>query len=148
MKATLKLIPIIFCLFMFNSAIADDMNMSTDDMELHHMHVLINHAMEMAAGGSNLVMLGQMNMADGIDETTVKHGKMMIEDAKSLIKEIMSGKEMMALHKKGETLKTSPEMAYTHKLAKAAQDYIDVLSSMPGMAGDEGMNMEHMDMHH
>lgn len=38
---------------------------SDADMTMHHMHVMINHAVEMAAEGSNLVMLGQMNMAKG-----------------------------------------------------------------------------------
>lgn len=39
---------------------------SDADMTMHHMHVMIYHAMEMAAEGSNLVMLGLMNMTKGI----------------------------------------------------------------------------------
>jgi hypothetical protein len=150
MKTTIKFVTVILSVFAFNCVSAEGMDPASDAMTMHHMHVLINHAMEMAAGGSNLVMLGQMDMAHGVDNMTVHHGQMMIDDAKSLIKEIMSSKEMAALHKKGETTEMSPEMAYTHKMAKAAQDYIDVISAMPAMPEDD-MNMEHMDhmdMHH
>lgn len=147
MKTAIKFVSVILSVFIFNCASAEGMDSPSDAMIMHHMHVLINHAMEMAAGGSNLVMLGQMDMAHGVDKMTVHHGQMMIDDAKALIKEVMSSKEMAALHKKGDTAEASPEMAYTHKLAKAAQDYIDVISSMPA-ASEEGMNMDHMDMHH
>lgn len=43
-------------------------------MTMHHMHMMINHAVEMAAEGSSMLMLGQMDMAKGIDEISVKHG--------------------------------------------------------------------------
>lgn len=142
MTTILKLTMATLCALATISTYAADKADTQDVMVMHHMHVLINHAMEMAAGGSNLVMLGEMDMAPGVDEMTVHHGQMMIDDAKSLINEVMNGKEMAELHKKGETAETSPEMAYAHKLAKAAKAYIDLISRMPS-SGGKG---EHMDM--
>lgn len=97
-------------------------------MQLHHMHLVINHAVEMAAEGSSLAMLGEMNMAPGVDEQAVEHGKGMIREAKSLVKGVLQSKTMTELHEKGEG--QSKEMAYTHKLAEAATAYIDQLAEM------------------
>ncbi|MGD9896371.1 MAG: hypothetical protein AB7T14_04735 [Candidatus Methylacidiphilaceae bacterium] len=97
-------------------------------MQLHHMHDLINHAVEMAAEGSNLVMLGEMNMASGTDELAVEHGKATIREAKALVKKVIDSKAMTELHEKGAG--QSSEMTYTHKLAEAATAYIDLLAEM------------------
>jgi len=88
-------------------------------MTMHHMHVMINHAVEMAAEGSNLVMLGQMNMAERIDEISIQHGQKMIENAENLATEMLSGKAMKELHQHGHG-KDDPDMAYTHELGNAA----------------------------
>ncbi|CAB4243955.1 conserved exported protein of unknown function [Methylacidimicrobium sp. AP8] len=97
-------------------------------MALHHMHAVINHAVEMAAEGSNLVMLGEMRMAPGTDELAAEHGKGAIREAKALVKKVMESKAMAELHKQGQG--ESREMAYTHKLAEAANAYIDLLAEM------------------
>ncbi|MDD4932704.1 MAG: hypothetical protein PHO89_04470 [Methylacidiphilaceae bacterium] len=97
-------------------------------MQLHHMHLVINHAVTMAAEGSNLVMLGEMNMAPGTDEEAVEHGKAQIREAKQLVKKVLASKAMTELHEKGAG--ESSEMAYTHKLAEAATAYIDQLIEM------------------
>ncbi|MGO9014222.1 MAG: hypothetical protein ACLQF0_04505 [Dissulfurispiraceae bacterium] len=104
--------------------------MADDMMTMHHMHILINHAVNMAVEGANLVMLGQMHMAKGVDKGSVEHGKMMISDADKLLSEVMKGKAMMEMHEKG--IKMNNEMmAYTHKLGAAAQKLVDLLSGMP-----------------
>ncbi|WP_020493891.1 hypothetical protein [Verrucomicrobium sp. 3C] len=97
-------------------------------MQLHHMHLVINHAVQMAAEGSNLVMLGEMNMAPGVDEQAVEHGKGMIREGKALVKSVLQSKTMTELHQKGAG--ESSEMTYTHKLAEAATAYIDQLAEM------------------
>lgn len=100
------------------------------EMAMHHMHIMINHAVEMAAEGSNLIMIGQMSMAKGVDKLSIEHGKAMIKHAKSLLTDITEGDSMMSLHKEGLTPEASSAMAYTHNLAKSASVYIDLLSSM------------------
>ncbi len=97
-------------------------------LQLHHMHAVINHAVEMAAEGSNLVMLGERKMAPGTDELAVEHGKGAIREAKALVKKVMESKAMAELHSQGQG--ESREMAYSHKLAEAANAYIDLLAEM------------------
>ena len=123
----------------------DKMNMEgpmTDDMmAMHHMHIMINHALEMAAQGSNMVMLGQMGMSKDIDKYTTDHGKMMLSDASALLTEVMTGKTMTGMHEKGVTTGGSPMMSDTHKIGDAAKNVIDLLNKM---ASAEPMKMKSM----
>jgi len=91
---------------------------------------MINHAVEMAAEGSNMVMTGQMDMAKGIDEISIRHGQKMIEDAENLATEILSGAAMKEMHMHGHSQEKSSEMAYTHELGNAALAYIQTLKKM------------------
>jgi hypothetical protein len=110
--------------------------MSMDDMSapgmmsMHHMHMMVNHALQMAAEGANMVMLGDMGMAGAIDKMTVEHGKDMLKDAKPMVADMMGGKEMMDMHAKGMTMEI-PMMAMSHQHGEAAMKVIDLLSKMP-----------------
>jgi hypothetical protein len=106
--------------------------MTDDMMTMHHMHIMINHALEMAAQGSNMVMLGQMGMSN-VDKYSIEHGKMMLADASSLLKEVMEGKAMMDMHAKGVT-GGNAMMADTHKIGDAAKKVIDLLDKMASAA--------------
>ena len=99
-------------------------------MEMHHQHIMINHALEMAAEGSNLVMLGDMDMAGAVDDYTVEHGKMMIKNAKGLLGEVTGGKAMTDMHKMGTTPKDDPMMKSTHDLIERALKIIDLYEKM------------------
>lgn len=112
--------------------------MTDDMMTMHHMHIMINHALEMAAQGSNMVMLGQMGMSNE-DKYSIEHGKMMLADASSLLKEVMGGKAMMDMHAKGITV-GNEMMAGTHKIGNAAKTVIDLLDKMAS-AGPMKMKM-------
>ena len=112
--------------------------MSEDMMTMHHMHVMINHALEMAAQGSNMVMLGQMGMSKDIDKYSIEHGKMMLSDAKSMLDEVMEGKAMMDMHNKGVT-GGNAMMADTHKIGDEAKKIVDLLDLM---ASAEPMKMK------
>jgi hypothetical protein len=103
--------------------------MSEDMMTMHHMHIMMNHALEMAAEGSNMVMLGQMGMAKDVDKYSVEHGKMMLSDASSMLKEVMEGKAMQEMHQKG-VKGDNAMMAETHKIGDAAKKVIDLLGKM------------------
>jgi hypothetical protein len=111
--------------------------MTDDMMTMHHMHIMINHALEMAAQGSNMVMLGQMGMSN-VDKYSIEHGKMMLSDASALLKEVMEGKAMMDMHAKGVT-GGNAMMADTHKIGAAAGKVIDLLNKM---ASEEPMKMK------
>jgi hypothetical protein len=111
--------------------------MSMDDMSapgmmsMHHMHMMVNHALQMASEGANLIMLGEMGMAGSVDKMSVEHGKDMLKDAKPMVADMMGGKEMMDMHKQGMTLEKSPMMAISHQHGEAAMKVIDLLSKMP-----------------
>jgi len=112
--------------------------MSADMMEMHHMHVMINNALAMAAEGSNMVMLGQMGMSKDIDKYSVEHGKMMLADARATITDVMEGKAMTEMHAKGIT-GGNAMMADTHKIGNAAKSVVDLLEKM---ASAEPMKMK------
>jgi hypothetical protein len=94
------------------------------------MHMMINHAVAMAAEGSGLVMVGQMNMAKGIDEISIKHGQRMIEDAEKMVRDTLGSQAMKDLHQHGHGPDVSADMAYTHELGKATLAYIELLKKM------------------
>jgi hypothetical protein len=99
-------------------------------MEMHHMHLMINHALAMAAEGANLVMIGEMKMAGDLDTYTIEHGKMMLKDAKSTIARLSEGQAMKGMHKEGHGPKDDPMMAETHELIESALKIIDLLEDM------------------
>jgi hypothetical protein len=106
--------------------------MTPETMTMHHMHMMINHALKMAAEGSSLVMLGQMGMAGTADEFSVEHGTAMMNSARALLAEVMEGKGMKDLMEtKGMTVEKGGMMRYTHKLAEKATDIMDMLEKMP-----------------
>lgn len=107
----------------------EDMS-SPDMMTMHHMHIMINHALGMAAEGSNMVMLGRMGMAKDVDKFSVEHGKMMMKDAHALLNEVFEGKAMKEMHEKGVKMDNAM-MAETHNLGEAAGKVIDLLEKMP-----------------
>jgi hypothetical protein len=111
----------------------EDMS-SPDMMAMHHMHMMINHAVQMAADGANLIMLGQMGMAADIDKLTTDHGKTMLSDGRSMVNEMMESKGMKEMHAKGTTPEKSPMMGMSHKQAEAAMKVIDLLSKMPAVS--------------
>jgi hypothetical protein len=113
----------------------ENMNMgemtSQDAMKMHHMHIALNHALEMAAEGNNLVMLGQMKMAKGTDTHSVAHGRDMIAQAQKLWQEVMESQAMSAMHLAGATPEGSAAMGGTHKLASDGKKVLDMLAEMP-----------------
>jgi hypothetical protein len=104
-----------------------------DDMKMHHMHIALNHALEMAAEGAGLIMMGQMKMTGGIDRHSVDHGRQMIADARQLWKDVMSGSAMSEMHKAGTTPEASAMMAATHKLSDNEKKVLDLLADMPAV---------------
>jgi len=115
-----------------NSGLAMDME-SGHDMSSHHQHMMLNHALGMTLEGYNMVMLGDMGMAKGVDKLSVEHGNMMVRNGKALWTEIMSGKDMVGMHHGGKDPMKDPAMAYTHKLAEKQLKVIDLLGKMPKM---------------
>ncbi len=103
---------------------------SPQAMKMHHMHIALNHALEMAAEGANLVMLGKMKMAGGVDEHSITHGRKMIADARKLWNEVMGGQAMKDMHAAGTTPQASAQMSHTHRMAKHGEKVLILLEKM------------------
>lgn len=119
-------------------------------MDLHHMHAMMSHGLEMGLEGANLKMLGQMNMAGAVDAAATSHGDTMLSEGRALITSAMSGPAMAAMHASGTT--GSPLMTYTHELSKAMTDVLAALETMPApdpkQPGDMAMHHMHIALAH
>jgi len=111
-------------------------------MSMHHQHQMLNHSLGMALQGSNLVMIGQMEMVPGLDKLTVDHGKKMLENAHTMVNETMSGDTMMKMHAAGTSPSDDPVMKYTHQLGEAVMTVMDLLGKHSDMKGHS------MEVHH
>jgi hypothetical protein len=136
---------LIFIMAVFLSA---DRSLAMDmepghDMSSHHQHLMLNHALGMTLEGYNLVMLGNMDMAMGIDKSAVEHGNMMVKNGKAMFTETMSGKAMLGMHHEGKDPMKDPAMAYTHKLGEKQLKVIDLLGKMPKVEAQQGMAVHH-----
>jgi len=125
----LSIMTVVICLAAGNAYASDENDHSGHGMTMHHMHMMLNHAVEMAAKGSNLVMLGQMGMAGDIDTISIEEGKGMISEAKEMVARIMKGDTMKNMHLDGVT-GTNDMMAHTHHMGDAAMKYIELLEGM------------------
>lgn len=112
-------------------------------MDMHHLHGLMAHGLEMALEGSTLKMLGQMNMAGAVDTTALSHGDAMMGEGRGLIDSAISGPAMAAMHAANAN---DPMMLYTHELAKNMTTVLDHLQAMeaPDAKKPQDMAMHHM----
>lgn len=111
-------------------------------MDMHHLHGLMAHGLEMALEGASLKMLGDMKMAGAVDTTAASHGDAMMTEGKALIDKAITGPAMSAMHMANAN---DPIMLYTHDLAKAMTTVVDQLQQMPAPDPKDGKGMA---MHH
>ncbi|MEQ1729246.1 MAG: hypothetical protein ABL982_12795 [Vicinamibacterales bacterium] len=111
-------------------------------MDMHHLHGLMSHGLEMALEGATLQMLGQMNMAGAIDKTAIDHGTAMMSEGRGLINSAIAGPAMAAMHTANAN---DPLMAYTHDLARTMGTVLDHLQQMPA---PDAKNQKDMALHH
>jgi hypothetical protein len=102
----------------------------SEAMKLHHMHILLSHSGQMAAEGTNLIMLGRMGMAGTVDAQAVSHGEHMMAEAGEVWTKVMEGDTMQSLHSGGAS---SEAMTHTHELGDAIMRVIDLLSEVHGV---------------
>lgn len=154
LKNTLKISSIIAVTFLSTmNAMAMDAKHNDHSSTLHNIQLKLNQAVEMAAKGSNLIIIGQMGKAEKTDATFIKDGIEMIAHSRSLINKVMKGNAMRDLHLSGIT-GTNEMMMRTHNIGSTALNYInyiDVTNAVSKSAMHEGMshkNMDHKAMGH
>ena len=112
--------PLFFLLLLALSACDFDRQLQQDALDqrgrisyttqMHHLHILINHALQMAAQGADMQLLDK------------KQGNKLLAKSTELLKRAMSGMEMAKLHQQGWA--GSSLMFMTHELADSAEEMI------------------------
>jgi len=90
---------------------------STHAMQIQHLTLLVEHAINIAAQGADLKQLGDT------------HADALFKQSADLLRRAMSGPEMSAMHKGGSG--ASPAMQHLHDLGAAAFDMLDMMMSTP-----------------
>ncbi|PJA31668.1 MAG: hypothetical protein CO187_08135 [Zetaproteobacteria bacterium CG_4_9_14_3_um_filter_53_7] len=92
-------------------------------LEMHHIHMLINHSLQMAAQGADMNLQG------------VELGPALLAKSTELLKRAMSGLEMAQLHKLGNAGK--PLMEMTHALADKSTLLIEEMKKLSPESKDK-----------
>jgi len=91
--------------------------------KLHHLHMLINHALQMAAQGADMNLQG------------IEHGPTMLVKSSELLQRAMTGPEMARMHKFGSS--SRPLMKITHELAERAAKLIEAMKAISTKTEDK-----------
>ena len=104
--------------------------MTSHTMRMHHLHMLINHALQMATQGGDMQLLGS------------RRGPAMLDKAEKLLHRAMTGPEMAALHKQGQA--NTGAMKMTHDLADSASELINQMRALSKQTGNrDSLQMLH-----
>ncbi|NWF37738.1 hypothetical protein F3F96_01100 [Mariprofundus sp. NF] len=91
--------------------------------KLHHLHMLMNHSLQMATQGADMNLQG------------IEHGPAMLVKSSELLKRAMSGPEMARMHKYGSGNK--PLMKMTQELADKASVLIEAMKAISTKSEDK-----------
>lgn len=99
-------------------------------VKLHQVHLRINNALNMAAEGANLVMLGDLKLAEVLDKYTVEHGRMMLRDARTALSGMPDSEAMKELKLAYQGSTDNHTMITTDELLNTALKIVDTLNKM------------------
>lgn len=91
--------------------------------KLHHLHMLVNHSLQMATQGADMNLQG------------IEHGPPMLVKASGLLERAMSGPEMARMHKYGSGNK--PLMKMTQELADKSAVLIQAMKKISTRTADK-----------
>lgn len=128
MKSTHELGEYILKVSDISEKMSTSMTMSAGESEMHHIHIMLNHAMKQAAGGWNVMALGRMGMGAEMDEYSEMHGRNMIKDARALIVQTSESMAMKDMHDMGMSPEKNSTMKQIHHLMELYLKLIDFLS--------------------
>lgn len=102
--------------------------LSSEAAALHHMHMMLNHALRMAADGASLRMLGTHERDVAVAQLGGRHGEQMLANANEMVEQVLTGPSMDNAHTLG--LVGDP-MRTTHMLADSVKAVIALMEQMP-----------------
>ena len=92
--------------------------------QMHHLHMLINHALQMAVQGADMQLLGKQ-----------AQGQKLLAKSEELLERAMTGMEMAKLHQQGWA--GSSLMFMTHELSDIAKEMIGLMKQLSGGTPDK-----------
>jgi hypothetical protein len=95
---------------------------------IHHLHILLNHGLKMAADGSNMIILGRTGPAKGANDLSQKHGRTMMRDGRVFIVRLSDNESMRELHNKGFNPTADARMDLLHQSIIKSLRIIDSLA--------------------
>jgi len=104
--------------------------MTSETMEIHHMHLLLNRGLEDVAQGSNMIMATLLGSIPQIDEYLGNQGWIMVKEGKTLIAEIIQSQPYKRILKTEPASSENPLFVQTRQCADLSLKIADILSRM------------------
>jgi len=104
--------------------------MTSEAMEVHHMHLLLNRGLENVAQGSNMIMSTLLGSIPQIDQYLENQGWIMVKEGKTLIAEVTQSEPYKRIQKAEGSSGEDPLFAQTRQCAELSLKIADILSRM------------------
>jgi len=114
-------------------AVLEQMDMeqvTSETLEIHQMHLLLNRGLEDVVQGSNMIMATLLASIPQIDQYLENQGWVMIKDGKTLIADVTQSEPYKRLQKTEESSGEAPLLAHTRQCADLSLKIADILSRM------------------
>jgi len=110
---------------------------SSETMEIHHMHLLLNRGLENVAQGSNMIMVTLLSSIPQIDQYLENQGWTMIKEGKTLIADVTKSKTYKRILKAESSPGENKLYAQTRQCADLSLKIADILSRMNVGSGSQ-----------
>jgi hypothetical protein len=104
--------------------------MTSEAMEVHHMHLLLNRGLENVAQGSNMIMSTLLGSIPQIDQYLENQGWIMVKEGKTLIADVTQSAPYKRIQKTEGSPGEDPLFAQTRQCAELSLKIADILSRM------------------
>jgi hypothetical protein len=104
--------------------------MTSETMDIHHMHFLLNKGLEDVAQGSNMIMVTLLSSIPQIDQYLENQGWVMVKEGKTLIAEVTQSEPYRRLQKTEGSSNENPLFAQTRQCADLSLQIADIISRM------------------
>jgi hypothetical protein len=103
---------------------------TSETMEIHHMHLLLNRGLEDVAQGSNMIMATLLASIPQIDEYLENQGWIMLKEGTTLIADITQSEAYKKILKTESSSRKDLLLAQTRQCADLSLKIADILSRM------------------
>lgn len=103
---------------------------TSETMEIHHMHLLLNRGLESVAQGSNMIMVTLLSSIPLIDQYLENQGWLMVKEGKTLIADVTRSEAYKKILKAENTSDENSLFSQTRQCADLSLAIADILSRM------------------